>query len=369
MGKPQRGKIDFSILVLTLIPVLFGCVMVYSASYYTASIKYGNGAYYFTKQLLGAGLGVVAIWFFANFDFRNLERLRYVILAMTVILLGAVFLPSPIGVSLNGSSRWINIGVTTLQPAEIAKFASVIYLSYYFSRYRDRLHKFWRGTMPGLLVVGVLCVLILLQPNFSMIMCIAIITGVMMFAAGVPMKHMVMIVLVGVAAAVVAILIEPYRIKRVFTFLDPWSDTSGDSYQLIQSFYAFGSGGLFGKGLGRSQQKLLYLPYSESDFIFAIIAEELGFVGVVALLLVYGALIWRGVRVALTCPNRFGSLLATGITAMIAIQVLINLAVVTGSIPPTGQTLPFISAGTSSLLIFMSAMGVLLNISRYTVKT
>ena len=344
MGKPQRGKIDFSILVLTLILVLFGCVMVYSASYYTASIKYGNGAYYFTKQLLGAGLGVVAIWFFANFDFRNLERLRYVILAMTVILLGAVFLPSP-------------------------KFASVIYLSYYFSRYRDRLHKFWRGTMPGLLVVGVLCVLILLQPNFSMIMCIAIITGVMMFAAGVPMKHMVMIVLVGVAAAVVAILIEPYRIKRVFTFLDPWSDTSGDSYQLIQSFYAFGSGGLFGKGLGRSQQKLLYLPYSESDFIFAIIAEELGFVGVVALLLVYGALIWRGVRVALTCPNRFGSLLATGITAMIAIQVLINLAVVTGSIPPTGQTLPFISAGTSSLLIFMSAMGVLLNISRYTVKT
>ena len=187
--------------------------------------------------------------------------------------------------------------------------------------------------------------------------------------AGVRIRHLLNMGVLGLAGVVAAIITEPYRLQRVFAFLNPWSDSGDSAYQLVQSFYAFGSGGLFGKGLGRSQQKLLYLPYGESDFIASIIAEELGFIGIVVLLSLYVLLIWRGIRIALTCPNRFGSLLATGITAMIAVQVVINIAVVTGSMPPTGQTLPFISYGTSSLMIFLSAMGVLLNISRYTVKT
>ena len=202
-----------------------------------------------------------------------------------------------------------------------------------------------------------------------MIMCIGILTVLMMFVGGVRIRHLIAMGTIGLAGVATAIIYEPYRLKRVFAFLNPWADTANSSYQLVQSFYAFGSGGLFGKGLGRSQQKLLYLPYGESDFIASIIAEELGFIGILVLMALYILLIWRGVRIALSCPNRFGSLLATGITAMIAVQIIINIAVVTGSMPPTGQTLPFISAGTSSLMIFLSAMGVLINISRYTVKT
>ena len=193
-----------------------------------------------------------------------------------------------------------------------------------------------------------------------------IITFIMLFACGANKTHLLILFVLGAAAVAVLIIIEPYRLKRMFVYLDPWSDTKGDSWQLIQSFYAIGSGGLFGKGLGMSQQKLLFLPMEESDFIFSIIAEELGLVGVFCVIAGYLFLIWRGMRVALTCPNAFGSNLAMGITTMIAVQVVINIGVVTGSIPPTGQTLPFISAGTSSLMLFMGSIGILLNVSRYS---
>ncbi len=370
MEKDQRGNIDFIILIVVVILTLFGCVMVYSASYYGASIKYdGDGAYFFKKQLLGAALGIVCLFFFMRFDYKRLESMKWIILGASVLLLFMVFLPSPIGISINGSKRWVNIGVTTLQPAEFAKFGLVIYLASYFAQNRNKLQNFFRGVMPSLLVVGAIVVLIFLQPNFSMIMCIAVLTAIMMLTSGVRIRHLLNIGALGLVGVVAAIVTEPYRLKRVFAFLNPWQDSGDSAYQLVQSFYAFGSGGLFGKGLGRSQQKLLYLPYGESDFIASIIAEELGFIGIVLLMSLYILLIWRGIRVALACPNRFGSLLATGITAMIAVQVIINLAVVTGSMPPTGQTLPFISYGTSSLMIFLSAMGVLLNISRNTVKT
>lgn len=368
--REQQGKIDFAILVVVVILTLFGCVMVYSASYYGASIRLGgDSSYYFRKQIMGAVIGLGCMIFCMRFDFRRLEAMKYLILGVSVVLLLMVFLPSPIGITLNGSSRWVNIGITTLQPAEVAKFSLIIYLSSYFAQNRNKLDSFTRGVLPALLMVGAVVALIFLQPNFSMIMCIAILTVVMMFAGGVRMRHLWTMGGVGLAGVAAAIMLEPYRLKRVFAFIDPWADTSDSAYQLVQSFYAIGSGGLFGKGLGRSQQKLLYLPYGESDFIASIIAEELGFVGMLVLLGLYMLLIWRGIRVSLGCPNRFGSLLAMGITAMIAVQVVINIAVVTGSMPPTGQTLPFISAGTSSLVIFMSSMGVLLNISRYTVKT
>ena len=369
MKKQTRGKADFPILVMTIVLVLFGCIMIYSASYYTAIVKYGTpGYYFFLKQLVGAVLGCVAMLFFMNFNFQRLEAWSIPILIACCVMLIAVFIPG-IGKEQYDSARWIDLGFVQIQPAEITKFAIIIYLSSYFARNRDKLSKFWKGVFPALLVIAIPCGLILAQPNFSMLLIILMLVFIMMFLGGVSGRQLGTMGIIGVAGAAGIAILEPYRIKRIFVFLDPWKDTTGNSYQLIQSFYAIGSGGLFGKGLGRSQQKYLYLPYGESDFIFGIIAEELGLIGVIAMLLGFLVIIWRGIRIALLCPNRFGSLLAGGITAMLAVQVLINIAVATGVCPPTGQTLPFISYGSSSLIIFMSSIGVLLNISRSTTKT
>lgn len=367
-SKARVGGIDFSILIITSILVLLGIVMVFSSSYYTAEAKLDNANYYFYKQLLGAGLGFLAMIGLMNFNYKKLEKLQPIILGVTFIMLVMVFIPG-LGVKLNGSRRWINIGFTTLQPAEVTKFALIIFMSSYFSRKRDVVGKFFKGVMPMLGVVGVFCAMIMLQPNFSMVLCIGFVTIVMMFAGGVKIWHMLAMGGAGIAGAVAAVIAAPYRMQRLAAFKDPFADASGSGYQLIQSYYAIAGGGLFGKGLGMSQQKLMFLPYGESDFIFSIISEELGFVGVIAILALYVALLWRGIRIAITCPDRFGSLLATGITAVIAIQTLINVGVISGSIPPTGQPLPFISAGTSSLLIFMASVGVLLNVSRYCTKS
>lgn len=366
-AKERVGSVDFSILIITSILVLLGIVMVYSSSYYSAEIKQGNPNYYFNKQLLGAIMGFVAMIMLMNFNYKKLEKLQSIVLIATVVMLLLVF--TPLGVEANGSKRWINVGFTTFQPAEVAKFALIIFMSSYFSRKRNELGSFFKGVMPMLGVVGIICALILLQPNFSMVLCIGIVTIIMMFAGGVKMRHLLLMGAIGIGGAVFLLFQEPYRIQRLTAYMDPWASQGTSGYQLIQSFYAIGGGGFFGKGLGMSQQKLLFLPYGESDFIFSIIAEELGFIGVIAILCLYVALVWRGIRIALTCPDRFGSLLAAGVTAVIAVQTLINVGVVSGSIPPTGQPLPFISAGTSSLLIFMASIGVLLNVSRYCTKS
>lgn len=366
MQKMVKGKFDFSIFLITIILALFGCVMVYSASYYRATIKLGQPAYYFIKQVEGVVLGLLAMLFMANFNFQRLERVKVPLVVVTLVLLLCVFLPKPIGIELNGARRWVNLGITTMQPSELCKITVVVLLSSYFAKNRERLSTWTGGVIPAFVISAVMCIPIMLQPNLSMVLCIMIITFIMLFACGASKTHLLILCVLGVAAVAVLIIIEPYRLKRMFVYLDPWSDTQGDSWQLIQSFYAIGSGGLFGKGLGMSQQKLLFLPMEESDFIFSIIAEELGLVGVFCVIAAYLFLIWRGMRVALTCPNAFGSNLAMGITTMIAVQVAINIGVVTGSIPPTGQTLPFISAGTSSLMLFMGSIGILLNISRYS---
>ncbi len=364
MQKLTKGKFDFLIFITVIILVLFGCVMVYSASYYSATIEEGDPAYYFKKQILGAVLGFVAMMFMANFNFQRIDKVKIPLAIVTIGLLLMVF--TPLGITLNGARRWVNLGVTTMQPSELCKITVVVLLSSYFAKNREKISTWTGGIIPAFAISVVMCIPIILQPNLSMVLCIMITTFIMLFACGANKKHLMILCLAGLAAVAVLIIIEPYRLKRLFVFLDPWSDTQGDSWQLIQSYYAIGSGGLFGKGLGMSQQKLLFLPMEESDFIFSIIAEELGLVGVLFVIAAYVFLIWRGMRVALTCPNTFGSNLAMGITTMIAVQVAINIGVVTGSIPPTGQTLPFISAGTSSLMLFMGSIGILLNISRYS---
>jgi cell division protein FtsW len=361
--KEKTRGIDFSILILTLILVCFGLVMVYSASYYYAKYAFDTSDYYFEKQLFGALIGLGAMIFFMFFDYRRLKKLAVPGIVVAGVLLAAVLVPG-VGRTLNGASRWFYIGGISVQPSEIAKFAMVLFIAAFASKNPKRIKKFFGGVVPVLAVAGVICALILVQPNLSMVINIALLTFVMLVVAGMRASHGVLLGGAFAAGTIALTIIEPYRMERLLVFLNPWADPGDSGYQLIQSLYAIGAGGLFGVGLGQSRQKLLFLPYRETDFIFAIIVEELGFIGALAVIALFFFLVYRGIRVALTCPDMFGSLLAAGISGAIAIQVLINIGVVTGSIPPTGVALPFFSAGSSSLVIFMSAVGILLNISK-----
>lgn len=361
--KEKTKNIDFSIFILTLILVCFGLVMVFSASYYYAKQQFDDSEYFFTKQVIGALVGLGGMIFFMFFDYRRLKKLYIAGIVLSVVLLAVVLVPG-IGRTLNGSSRWFYVAGFSVQPSEIAKFAMILFIAAFVSKKPQRIKNLVRGVLPVLVIAGVICALILKQPNFSMVLTIAGLTFVMLIASGMRLRHGVLLGTAGVAGAVALTVMEPYRLQRLLTFLDPWKDPSDTGYQLIQSLYAIGSGGLFGNGLGQSRQKFLFLPYRESDFIFAIIVEELGFLGAIAVIALFFFLVSRGIRIALSCPDMFGSLMAAGISALVAIQVLINICVVTGSIPPTGISLPFFSAGSSSLVIFMCAMGVLLNISK-----
>lgn len=363
----MKGRsFDYSLIVTTVVLVLFGILMVFSASFYTAqnsaATKY-DGYYYLWKQLTGAGIGLAAMIFMMFFDYNRLKKMRYWILGAALILMVLVFVPG-VGIEINGSRRWVNLFILDLQSVEVLKFAIIVFMAAGISINAEKMRLFRYGMLPYLILLGVSAVLLILQPNFSAVVTIAGIIFVMMLVGGVKLSHFTVVGIGGLGAGALVMVASGYRIDRLLAFTDPWKYSSGKSYQLIQSLYSIGSGGLFGLGLGNSRQKFMYLPYSESDTIFAIITEELGFIGAILVLAAFGILIWRGVRIALRAPNTFGMMLATGITALIAIQVIINIGVVTGLVPPTGVSLPFISSGRTSLIVFMASMGVLLNISR-----
>ena len=362
----QKKSFDYSILITTIILVSFGVIMVFSASYYVAesSSAYNNdGLHFFKKQLLGAVVGLVGMIGFSFFNYKLLAKFKYVLLVIAAVLLTAVLIPG-VGQEINGSSRWIIIAGQSVQPSEITKFALVVFVAATISVNKDRMKSFRFGMLPSLVVTGVLCILIYRQPNFSAIVCIFATVMVMLFIGGANGLHMGLLTGGGLAAGFGMMFLQNYRVDRVISFLDPWQYADSKGYQVIQSLYAIGAGGFFGRGLGNSQQKLLYLPYGQSDFIFSVIVEELGFLGAFVLIGLFAFLIYRGIKVATKAPDLFGSSLATGIIAIIAIQVCVNIAVVTSSIPPTGVSLPFISYGSSSLVIFMCMIGILLNISR-----
>ncbi|MGI5848712.1 MAG: putative lipid II flippase FtsW [Christensenellales bacterium] len=364
-----KRSFDYSLLIITIILVLFGIVMVFSASFYYAehSANTGyNGYYYFWKQVSGAGLGIVAMVTLMLFDYNKLKKLRFWILGAGLLLMVLVFVPG-IGIKVNGSSRWVNLYILDLQSVEVLKFAIIVFMAGGISNSAEKMHTFRYGMLPYLVLLAISGLLLYLQPNFSAVVTLALMMFVMMLVGGANLFHFGAIGLGGLgvgALAMVATEDAGYRVDRILAFLDPWAYSSDQSYQLVQSLYSIGSGGLFGLGLGNSRQKFLFLPYSESDCIFAIVVEELGFVGGILLIAVFAIFIWRGVRIALRAPNTFGMMLATGITAVIAIQVFINIGVVTGCVPPTGVALPFISAGRTQLIMFMASVGVLLNISR-----
>ncbi|MEA4961989.1 putative lipid II flippase FtsW, partial [Lutispora sp.] len=300
-------------------------------------------------------------------DYKILGRYALLFVLVSLVLLIAIFIPG-LGYGAKGAVRWIKIGPWTMQPSEFAKTALIIFMAKSLSNKKDKVRQFVQGVVPYILLMIVYFALIIIQPNLSMAGSILIITFVMLFAAGAKIGHLLVWAVPILPAVIYLVTKESYRLNRWLSFRDPWADPLNTGYQAIQSLLALGSGGLFGLGLGNSRQKFFYIPEAQNDFIFSIIGEELGFIGAATVLFLFLFLIWRGIRIALHAPDMFGCLLATGITCMIGIQVAINIAVVTVSMPTTGVTLPLISSGGSSLLFVMSNIGILLNISR-SVKT
>ena len=353
-----------NILLVSLVVFLcvFGFVMIYSASSYSSEILYDDAFHFVKKQLFGFALGIVLFIIASKFDYHKYYRLRYWVIAISALLLVLVFVPG-IGISANGARRWIGFGSLNLQSSEVAKFGFVIFTSCYLSKNYEKTKTF-TGILPVLISGGIICLLVILEPNMSVTMCIGMVMIVMLVMGGMSFKHFMILAIPALALAVGLILLEPYRLDRLMAFINPWANPKEEGYQLIQSLYSLGAGGLFGVGLFNSRQKYLFLPFSESDFIFAIIGEELGFIGCICVITVYVVIIALGIKIALSAKDRLGSYLAGGITSVIAIQLLINIAVVTGSIPPTGIPMPFISAGGTSLSVFMGAIGILCNVGK-----
>jgi len=363
-------RIDLVMLTVLFGLVVFGLVMVYSASYYTLQANGKSPYETVLKQAFIAAMGMLAMFVLMKMDYHTWHNPRLVAIGIAVSLLLLVLVRIPgIGMFVNGSRRWINIPVIniSIQPGEIAKVLIVFYLAKTLADNKSQLATL-KGFARTLVVPVAMFGLIIIQPNLSTAGALIILSLCLLVAGGAKGKHLALLLVVAMIAAVLLTVFEEYRAKRLVSFLDPFNNEDGrlqgDGYQLYQSLLAIGSGGLFGTGPGMSRQKALYLPYGDSDFIFSVFAEEYGLAGCLMLLAAYGLLIRQGIITAMRAPDRFGSLLAAGLTMLIAVQVVINVAVATGSMPTTGLPLPFFSAGGTNLLVYLAAMGVLLNISK-----
>ncbi len=361
----RDNSVDFTLLFVTILLVIIGIIMVFSSSSASAYYVHKDSYHFLKKQMAWAVLGFISMFILSRFNYKNYDRLSKHILIAGLLSLFLVFVPK-LGSTIYGATRWISIGGHTIQPSEFAKLAIIIYTASALNKKKGEVRSFAKGIIPFLIITGIVFGLIMLQPDFSTGVCIIAIVLIMLFISGANIGHLLGLILPGIAALLLLIITEPYRLLRWTSFLDPFQDPRDSGYQAIQSLYALGSGGLFGLGLGRSRQKFFYIPLPQNDFIFSIIGEELGFIGSVTIVFLFMLLVWRGIRIAIHAPDLFGSVLAAGIVAMIAVQVIMNIAVVTSSMPVTGIPLPFISAGGSSLFFTLSAMGVLLNVSRGT---
>ena len=362
-----KNPIDFTLLITILLLLSLGLIMVLSASSPSALSESGNSYSYFYKQAIFAGAGLFMMWVISNIDYRFYQK--YYKLAYFIAFLSLLAVPF-IGTTVNGAKRWIYLTDSlSIQPSEIVKLLMIIFYASLLVKNRDELDKYFKGFVKHLMILAPIIGLLLIEPHFSASMVIIGIVSIMMIVAGCKFWHFLATgSVIGVPGIIGLILIEPYRLERVTTFLDPWKDATGSGWQVIQSLYAIGSGGSFGVGLGESKQKYLYIPEPHNDFIFSILGEELGFIGCAIVIILFGIFIWRGVLTAMRSPDMFGSLIAIGITTQIAIQVIINIAVVTSSMPATGMPLPFFSYGGSSLFILLCEMGILLNISKAGAK-
>lgn len=358
-----KDKPDYFLLTLILLLLVIGVMMVYSSSYIWAEYKYADSLYFLKRQLLFAGVGVAGMIFFMYIPYSNWAKYAKIILLTCFALLLLVLIPG-VGLTRGGAQSWIGVGAFSIQPSEFMKLGLIIFLSVFLSTNQKYITSFKKGFFPALILVFTAFGLIMLQPDLGTGMVLVLTCMIMIFVSGARISHFVGLGVLGLIGFALLIISAPYRISRITAFLNPWEDPLGDGFQIIQSLYAIGPGGLMGVGLGNSLQKYFYLPEPQTDFIFAILGEELGFIGGTILLILFVLLFWRGVRVAIEAPDSFGRFLALGIVSMLTIQVMINISVVIGLIPVTGITLPFLSYGGSSLTLTLCSVGILLNISR-----
>lgn len=367
MGK--KNPYDFTIIITVALLVTTGIIMVFSSSFSHAMVVLGDGYYFLKRILMWTGIGLVAMIFCAKTPYWKWAKYAHVILLCSIVLM--VLVLTPIGREINGARRWIYIGPISIMPSEVAKFAAIVFVATTLNNKKEKIQTFIYGVVPYLLLAGMFFGLIYAQPDFSTAFVVVVIIIAMVFVGGMKLSHFIGLTVTGVAglASMIAYIFisgKGYKAKRITAFLDPWADPTDSGFQAVQSLLALGSGGLFGRGLGRSVQKHFYLPEPQNDFIFAIIGEELGYIGAVAIILLFMVLIWRGIRIAINAPDLLSCLMATGIITMIIVQVMINIAVATSSMPVTGMPLPFISFGGNALAILMALMGILLNISKHT---
>lgn len=362
--RATRQAPDYALLLVLAALVAIGLVMVYSASSVDAAVNYHDAAYFFKRQLLGLAIGASALLVCMNIPYWRWRQLAPLLLLVTLAMLALVLVPH-VGMRVLGARRWLGRGSLRIQPSEVAKLTMVIFFADWLTARGERLRDWRRGILPYLAIVALVGGLILEEPDLGTAAAIVGTSLVMLFLAGVPIGHLVATAILGAPVLAYAIFGSAYRRARFFAFLAPQKDPLNTGYQIMQVLYALGSGGIFGLGLGMSRQKYFYLPERHTDFIFAILGEELGLLGGLLVLALFLLLIWRGYRIAASAPDTFSSLLAAGVTTMVAVQVVVNIGVVTSVLPITGITLPFISFGSSSLVLMLAGMGILCNVSRY----
>jgi cell division protein FtsW len=367
LADESAGHYDLKLMFPVLILVTIGIIMVYSASSVLALKRFGTDFYFLKKQALFSMAGFVGLIFGRHIPYTKLKSLAYPILITAIILLIAIFIPG-IGYSAGGSARWLRFAGFTVQPSEFARIAMIVYLAYSLDKKNGELKNFYVGFLPHIFVLGILTALIALQPDFGSVVILGAITWVMLFVAGVRMMHLLPSLLLLIPIAYIYMISADYRAKRLMSFWNPWQYSANEGYQIIHSLMAFGTGGIWGTGIGQSYQKLHYLPEPHTDFIFSVIGEELGLLGVAIVLSLYVIILWRGISIAKNAQDLFGTFLATGITSAIAIQVCTNMGVALGLLPTKGLTLPFLSYGGTSLLVNMFSVGILMNIGTRTCK-
>ncbi len=358
---PATGQ-DIQLLFPVLFLVGIGVVMVYSASSALAVKKFGSDYYFLKKQAVFALVGICALVACRHIPYAAYRPLAYPLLALAILLLAAVLF-SPLGVTAGGSSRWLRLGPLRFQPSEFARLALIVYLAYSMERKADRIGELSIGFLPHVAVLGVLSLLILKQPDFGSAAILAVLTWLMMFVGGVKLSYLLVSCAAGLVAGAGVVMLAGYRVRRLMSFVDPWQHSSDAGYQIVHSLMAFGSGGWWGAGIGKGVQKLFYLPEPHTDFIFSVIGEELGVAGVLLIVLLYLLIVWKGIRIARHAPDLFGCFLAVGLTAALALQISINMAVTLGLLPTKGLTLPFLSYGGTSLVLNMATIGILMNIA------
>jgi cell division protein FtsW len=355
-------RTDIVLLAVTFLLIAFGLVMIYSTSAVLAQERYGDALYFLKRQMLWAAIGLLALWGGRCVPYQVQQRLTMPVVFCTLVALVLVALPQ-FGTEVGGARRWLRLGPLTIQPSELAKYVLILYIARTLGRGQERLNRFAYGYLPNALMMVLFALFIFSQPDLGTAMLLAATSGILLLIAGVPLPYLGYTALAALPLLYWGLVHVRFRFERLLVFLDPWADPLGRGYQSVQALLALGQGGLFGIGLGQSQQKLFYLPEAHTDFIFAVIGEELGFIGAMLLMGLFLILLWRILRIALSCHEPFGMYLAFGIFVLLALQITMNLGVVVGLLPTKGLPLPFISLGGSNLLVTLAAIGVVLNIA------